>query len=273
MNPADIRSRLLGYWGPQFQPRRIDNRFSMAMARTYVTPADTTAWATPTAADIKASLRRARDTAPGPDGIPYTGWRNAGPRAHAVLARLLTHMTATSMALAHFSDAIALFLPKATEATDPPCGGQGARRPENTRPLALKNTDCKTASATINYPIRNIMRTWMVEQQRGFVATRGPLQHVVCLETTARILTMESMECEWDGGDIECSDDADDDDDDANDDDAHPQHDGDHDTGQHDTHPHSHPHPPAQATPLATRPTAFRDEAPALQQRPSGRHT
>lgn len=64
--------------------------------------------------------------------------------------------------------------------------GQRVRRPENTRPQALKNSDCKTAAATINYPIRNTMTEWTVERQRGFVATRGPLQHVARLQ-------------EWDG--------------------------------------------------------------------------
>lgn len=145
-----------------------------------------------------------------PDGIPYTGWRNAGSRAHTVLVRVRAHMTATQRA----------FPPKGVEATDLPNSGQRARRPENTRPLALKNTDCKTAAATINFPIRNAMKDWTVEQHRGFVATRGPLQHIVCLETYARSLTMAAMDCEWD----------DDDDDD--------EHDGDNSDGDNDAPTH-----------------------------------
>lgn len=96
MDPTDIQARLQGYWAGQFQPRRTNERPSFAMARTYIHPADTTAWPTPDPTDIRASFRRARDTAPGADGIMYTGWRHAGCRARVVLARVLARMTITS---------------------------------------------------------------------------------------------------------------------------------------------------------------------------------
>lgn len=64
MDPADIRARLQGYWADQFQPRHMNERLSIAMARTYIRPADTTGWPSPSPDAIKASLRRARDTAP-----------------------------------------------------------------------------------------------------------------------------------------------------------------------------------------------------------------
>lgn len=199
MDPNDIRTRLQSYWAGQFQPRHINERLSLAMARTFVHPTDASAWTTPSPAAIRASLRRARDTAPGPDGVPYSDWKNAGPRAHSVLARLLVRMTAERAAPARFSDAIAAFLlPKGAAPHDPPNSGQRARRPENTRPLALKHTDCKTVASTINFLIRNAMKVWTVPQQRGFVATRGPLQLVVRLETLARTLSMEAMDSEWD---------------------------------------------------------------------------
>lgn len=108
-------------------------------------------------------------------------------------------MTAERVAPPRFSDAIAAFLPKGSAPHDPPNSGQRARRPENTRPLALKNMDCKTIASTINFPIRNTMRDWTVPQQRGFVAARGPLQHVMRLETLARIYSMKALDYEWDG--------------------------------------------------------------------------
>lgn len=73
VDPSDIRARPQGYWADQFQPRTINERLSLAMARTYIHPADTTTWTTPDASAIRAALRRAKDTAPGPDGVPYTG--------------------------------------------------------------------------------------------------------------------------------------------------------------------------------------------------------
>lgn len=128
---ANVRHRLHDYWAGQLQPRPIGERLSLALARTYVQPATTGDWPTPMPTDIAASLRWARDIAPRPDGILYSGWRYAGPQAHATHAIAITYMTATGAGPTHFSDAIAAFPPKGAEPHDPPSGGQSAQTGEH----------------------------------------------------------------------------------------------------------------------------------------------
>lgn len=64
-----------------------DEGLGSALVRTFIQPAGTHDWHSPTSRDIVATLRRARGSAPGRGGIPYTGWRYAGGRARVWCSR------------------------------------------------------------------------------------------------------------------------------------------------------------------------------------------
>eukprot|EP00973_Karenia_brevis_P045438 6293780-Karenia_brevis.AAC.1 len=50
--------------------------------------------------------------------------------------------------------------------------GGVAAKPMDTRPIALKNTDCKSIHASINRSVSMVVSVGAVKVQRGFVAGR-----------------------------------------------------------------------------------------------------
>lgn len=90
-------ARLAEYWGAQFRATPIDERLAGALVRRILPQLrPTTAAPFPTPATFAEAARRARPTAPGPDGLGYGGWRYAGRLAWNVLSRLAGRMAATS---------------------------------------------------------------------------------------------------------------------------------------------------------------------------------
>lgn len=92
----DIREALTRHWGPAFTPTVTDSDTTDADIRRYTTPISGINYRPPDAERFRTILRRCKDGPPGPDGIPYSGWRWAGFRAHSLLARLALEAAATS---------------------------------------------------------------------------------------------------------------------------------------------------------------------------------
>lgn len=64
------------------------------------------------AARFRAILRRAKDSAPGPDGMPYSAWRYAGHLAHNLLARITLDAASTAKLPQSLNESVSVFLPK-----------------------------------------------------------------------------------------------------------------------------------------------------------------
>lgn len=62
------------------------------MTRTFIFVDPDDAWPQPTSHTIGEALRRTKQTSPGPDGIPYDGWRASGPAAWAAISTLGIHI-------------------------------------------------------------------------------------------------------------------------------------------------------------------------------------
>ena len=69
-------------------------------------------WSTvrfPSVDDIQRFLRKAKHSAPGPDGVPYAAWRAAGRFGAEVLHEELTEITISGRGPNDFNISIAIF--------------------------------------------------------------------------------------------------------------------------------------------------------------------
>ena len=95
-----------------------------------------------------------------------------------------------------FNDGISIFPPKGEEAGD---DVDFIRDPGNTRPLTLKNTDNKLIATVTNTKIKSTLSTKSNAIQQGFIHGRTFLKNIVEIDTSARLMSNESLP-----GDLPC---------------------------------------------------------------------
>ena len=81
-------------------------------------------------------LKRAKASAPGPDGIPYAAWLASGSYGAAALHLAMRVMMDGTRPPLGFNNSLGIFLLKGTADDDTLCSVK--RTAENTRPLGLK---------------------------------------------------------------------------------------------------------------------------------------
>ena len=97
--------------------------------------------------DFDRLLRRMKDSAPGPDGIPYSAWAHSSSEVRKWLFEAYLRWIQGSALPEKFNHSYLVFLPKGEEDND----AIGiSRTPANTRPLNLGNTCAKLFAATIH---------------------------------------------------------------------------------------------------------------------------
>ena len=130
-------------------------------------------------------LKRAKASAPGPDGIPYAAWFASGSYGTAALYLAMRVMMDGKKPPPGFNNSLGIFLPKGT--ADDDTLGSVKRIAENTRPLGLKTTDNKTIAAAINHTISGAIAHWADPQQNGFICGRQGLNNIIDIDARARI--------------------------------------------------------------------------------------
>ena len=108
----------------------------------------------PRQSQIVKFLKRAKASAPGPDGIPNAAWLASGSYGAAALHLAMRVMDGMRPPLG-FNNSLGIFLPKGTA-------------DDNTL-SSLKNTDNKTIAAAINYAISCAITHWADSKQNGFI--------------------------------------------------------------------------------------------------------
>lgn len=196
---TNVRRALQRYWALVFSARQIDESEARRLVDEHIKPIGGEPILPPGNAAVSAALRKARDTAPGPDGLLYSSWRAGGGETATVLRRTLAAAAATGRYPTHFAGSVAVFLPKGASQSDDPHTGMRRRQAGNTRPLALMDTGAKCLMTLLSRPIAERLPAWASPQQQGFIRGRGTLQNVLKLDTSARCLTMRSLELQWDG--------------------------------------------------------------------------
>jgi endonuclease/exonuclease/phosphatase family metal-dependent hydrolase len=125
---------------------------------------------------------RCSDSAPGPDGIPYSAWVRADPRFIDCVHRAYDELLDGARLPDDFNDAHMVFLPKGEQDGDE----HGiARLPESTRPLSLSNAVAKVVASAMNASLSQMAARTVSSRQRGFVRGRHLLDNVLETEASA----------------------------------------------------------------------------------------
>ena len=87
-----------------------------------------------------------KESAPGPDVIPYSFYRCAGGLGSQVLFNAHKHVLEGGTIPALFAESRTVFIPKSSDVDN---NGRIVRSPEALRPLTLCNCDCKILTTAI----------------------------------------------------------------------------------------------------------------------------
>ena len=127
---------------------------------------------------VLESMRRSHETAPGPDGIPYSAYKKLGNYAVEYLFDAAEDLQEADQSPSPcFNHAILCCLPKTAARTDPVHGN--VHTPEQTRPLSIVNTDNRLVANAYRLLLEPILKDWVSEMQRGFLPGRSMLSNIV----------------------------------------------------------------------------------------------
>ena len=165
-NTHETAQALHDYWAPKFQEATT----SPTLTAKYILPhvqtidPDLYDW-TATYDNMVDFLARQPDTAPGPDGIRYSGWHNAPQTIKDELYRqyLNTLQHNNRHIDDNFNVALLLFPPKGNDPADN--DDTYSRKPKDTRPISLSNTDNKTTSTLFNHTATQIAQNTVSAEQ------------------------------------------------------------------------------------------------------------
>ena len=129
---------------------------------------------------IKQAITIAKESAPGPDGIPYRAWKKLGDLAVDVLhdvAIFMKRNDSVQFLPEDFTQAFLCCLPKKVSGN---CAVHGDfYDPQNTRPLSLVNTDNRLIANALRLVIEPLANEWVSKMQRGSLHGRSLLSNVV----------------------------------------------------------------------------------------------
>eukprot|EP00959_Pyramimonas_sp_CCMP1952_P069229 1444835-Pyramimonas_sp.AAC.1 len=127
-------------------------------------------------ASLAQLVSKKKDTAPGPDGVPYSAWRVAGDIAIDTLHEAFLHlMSGNPQAPQQLNYCRAAFLPKGTIEN----GGAETRDAAHARMLSLSNSDNKILSSLVARPLNFVAADIVDGSQRGFVAGRSMIDNIL----------------------------------------------------------------------------------------------
>jgi endonuclease/exonuclease/phosphatase family metal-dependent hydrolase len=132
--------------------------------------------------DFLQILQRARDSAPGPDGLPYSAWANAPTHILDELYTMYTDLLSGVELPLDFNRCFLACIPKG-DAVGDHIGI--ARTPDSTRPIAMSNAVAKLLAMAINRSLAPVAQTTIIDRQRGFVRGRSITDNVMETECMA----------------------------------------------------------------------------------------
>ena len=142
---------------------------------------------TPSLLEVENSIKLARETAPGPDGIPVRVWKRLSSFAAPIFQKVLGSLFFLSeqeVAEAYplFNEAFLTCLGKKPSFT---IGSENVFEVSATRPLSVVNTDNRILANALRLTITPKAETWVSPQQRGFISGRYLLANVVDIDFEA----------------------------------------------------------------------------------------
>ena len=129
------------------------------------------------------------DSGTGPDGIPNSAWQALGLHGASVLYGVFVDMCTDATIPHGLNHLRKCFVRKKLFVTH---RGGIAAKPNDLRPLGLKNSDIKAIASSVNLSMSPIVSKHAHFSQRGFVRGRNFLLNVVELDTFARLFSLVS---------------------------------------------------------------------------------
>jgi endonuclease/exonuclease/phosphatase family metal-dependent hydrolase len=130
-------------------------------------------------------IRSMRDSAPGPDGIPYSAWLAAGALGAQSICDVFQHVLDGGAFPVDARTSLMVFISKA--------GKDGATaKAEEMRPISLTNTDAKLWASLLNFGLARSFEPIIDSVQKGFVRGRRGSDHVIQLDLQAHCLSMQA---------------------------------------------------------------------------------
>ena len=155
------------YWKPKFTEQPTRHELVETHLSPYIQqiPPNYDKW-TVTQQQHDDYLDSLEDSAPGPDGVRYSGWKNAPPATRDALYSHYDHTLNND----HYkldddhNHALLLFPPKGEHQDDN--DNHYNRLPKDTRPISLSNTDNKHTSGLLAIPANDIANTCVSNDQK-----------------------------------------------------------------------------------------------------------
>ena len=174
--------RLCEYWGTIFQARQEGPRHHQHedILRYVQKAPDDINW-TIDQAEFVDLLASKKDSAPGPDGIPYGACRCAGGLGSKFLFNAYRACLKGGAVPDCFAESRTVFIPKTSDIDD---NGRIIRSPDALRPLTLCNCDCKLLTSAICRGLHWYTMRFMHRSQRC-ISSRQMTDNIFEIETTA----------------------------------------------------------------------------------------
>ena len=184
---ARIDSELNSYWGKVFQAQPIEDRDKLVLQswlddhlRQMIPPECFEA-----KPNFRKVIAHIRNTAPGPDGIPYAAYKKCLDLCLPIFVDAWGWLWEGSGAIPQdFNHATMACLPPKASGTDPAL--EDFYAPENTRPLSIVNTDNRIIAAAMKRGLEKSADDWVSQAQQGFIPGRSMASNILQVELEGR---------------------------------------------------------------------------------------
>ena len=213
--PNEIASVLRDHWRGVFSEKRVrDLSLQIWMEELFIkTESGCFITGLPSQGDrvwkiskraLRNAVKQAKDTMPGPDGIPSAAYRQLGEIAIDILYDLTTALsTPESKAVLReaysdrcpqdthdFNLSLLCCLPKKPSGIDEEAGEYF--KGEDTRPLALVNTDNRIIASAARLTWEPILNSFISRAQQGFLRGRQMINNVIDIDYEAMRMSVKS---------------------------------------------------------------------------------
>ena len=189
-SPEESADLLADHWGPIFAAKAIEAEAALAIMQFTQAVPEGLCWSTDRVG-FHELMAKPRDSAPGPDGIPFSAWRAAGIELYDVMFDAFDAFINGETLPPTFNTCNLAFIPKGEDPNDDILV---ARAPSSTRPISLSNTDNKYFALAINRPLAEVAKIIVHPRQRGFVQGKSLIDNVLEVEGFAQSYTIAEAE-------------------------------------------------------------------------------
>ena len=196
-DPREIADALREHWGKVFHGREVDlSIYGSWLAEDGFTFAalgvqqNDPRW-TIKQKHVREAILEAKESAPGPDGIPYCIRKKIEPLATPIIHNVAVAMqNPNTVVPKDFNRAFLFCLPKKPSGQDPVHGDFYA--PQNTRPLSLVDTVNRLIANSYRKVLEPLTNQLVSDMQQGFLKGRSILRNVLEIDWESMTVSLSS---------------------------------------------------------------------------------